>query len=239
MIYIGTSGFYYKHWKGLFYPEDLQKKEYLNFYSKNFKALELNITFYRLPNENTIKNWVSQTPDNFSFVCKIWRRISHLKKLNNIEDDLKYFSNLMKYFGKKLKALLLQLPPSFKFNKEKILKFKKIYDLEIPLVIEGRNKTFFESSSIDFFYQNKLSLSSIDSPNFKEKYFYTANPFYLRLHGSKSLYSSIYTKEELKKAIDFIKTNVPSDSDVFIFFNNDFNCYAIQNAKEILDMIEY
>lgn len=237
MIYIGTSGFFYSHWKGIFYPENLSKEKYLNFYSQNFNSLELNITFYRLPKEKTIKKWVLETQRDFSFVCKIWRRISHYKKLVNIKEDLNYFLNLMENFGEKLKALLLQLPPSFKFDKEKILKFLEIYDKRFPLIIEGRNKTFFEEDSLNFFKENNLSLASIDSPSFKEKYFFTANPFYLRFHGSKSLYSSLYSKEELEKAGNFIREKVPKNSDIFIFFNNDFNGYAIKNAKEMGEIL--
>lgn len=237
MIYIGTSGFYYEHWKGIFYPEDLKKDKYLNFYSKNFKSLELNITFYRLPKKETIKKWVNETPQDFAFSCKLWRRISHLKKLANADDDLKRFLDLVSNFDKKLKVLLVQLPPSFKFNPEKVLNFMENYDFFIPLVFEGRNKTFFEEDSIKFFKEKNISLASIDSPNFREKYFYTSKPFYLRFHGSKNLYSSLYTKEELKRAADFIKNGVPKGVDVFVFFNNDFNGYALQNASEISSML--
>ncbi len=163
MIYIGTSGFFYNHWKGIFYPEELSKENYLKYYANSFNSLELNITFYRLPKEKTIKKWVKETPSNFSFVCKIWRRISHYKKLVKVEEDLNYFLNLMKNFGEKLKALLLQLPPSFKFDGEKILKFLEIYGKRFPLIIEGRNKTFFEKDSLNFFKEKNLSLASIDS----------------------------------------------------------------------------
>jgi uncharacterized protein YecE (DUF72 family) len=238
VIYIGTSGFFYNHWKGIFYPEELKKEKYLEFYSKNFNCLELNITFYRLPKEKTIENWVKATPDEFCFVCKIWRRISHLKKLSGIKEELEKFLKLMENFGNKLKVLLLQLPPSFKFDCEKILNFYKEYSFSVPIVIEGRNKTFFEENSIEFFKKNKISLASIDSPNFREKYFFTSKPFYLRFHGSKSLYSSLYSKEELEKAANFIKEKVPKDIDIFIFFNNDFGGYAIKNAYEIKELIK-
>lgn len=238
MIYLGTSGFSYDHWKGIFYPEDLRKEDYLKFYSKEFNALELNITFYRLPKEGTIKKWVKNTPPNFAFVCKIWRRISHLKKLKDIEEDLKKFLAVMENFGEKLKGLLLQLPPSFKFEEAKILEFKRIYNFYVPFILEARNKTFFEEKAVEFFKKNKIPLSSVDSRNLREMYFYTANPFYLRFHGPESLYSSLYKLEDLKKAVDFIGKNVPKNSDIFIFFNNDFNGYAIKNAREIKSLCE-
>lgn len=237
MIFIGTSGFSYNHWKGIFYPEDLKKEKYLEFYAKNFNSLELNITFYRLPKKETIKKWKKETPEGFAFSCKVWRRISHLKKLKSFEEDLKKFLEIMSFFGDKLKVLLLQLPPSFKFDPEKILTFAEKYKFYVPFVLEGRNKTFFEENSLKFFRENGISLCSIDSPTFREKYFYTSNPFYLRFHGSKNLYSSLYTGEELKKAVDFIKREVPENSDIFIFFNNDFNAYALQNAREISSML--
>lgn len=237
MIYVGTSGFSYDHWKGIFYPENLKKEKYLEFYAKNFSCLELNITFYRLPKKETIRKWVRETPGGFAFSCKVWRRISHLKKLKNFEEDLNKFLEIMSFFNGKLKVLLLQLPPSFKFDPEKILNFINNYKFSAPLVIEGRNRTFFEENSIKFFKENGISLCSIDSPDFREKYFYTSNPFYLRFHGSKNLYSSLYSKEELEKAVDFIKKEVPNKSDIFLFFNNDFNAYAIQNAREISSML--
>lgn len=237
MIYVGTSGFSYDHWKGIFYPENLKKEKYLEFYAKNFSCLELNITFYRLPRKETIKKWARETPEGFAFSCKIWRRISHLKKLKDFKEDLKKFLEVLSFFGEKLKVLLLQLPPSFKFNPEIILNFIESYDFFAPLVVEGRNKTFFEENSLNFFKEKRISLCSIDSPNFREKYFFTSSPLYIRFHGWKNLYSSLYSAKDLKRAVDFIKREVPLGTDVFIFFNNDFNGYAIQNAREISSML--
>src|SRR5436305_1125876 len=102
----GTSGFSFKEWKGNFYPADLSPADMLSFYAKRFSTVEINNTFYRMPSESVLLNWSAQVPDEFSFVLKAPRRITHIKKLKNVDDDVAYLSKTAAVLGKKRGPLL-------------------------------------------------------------------------------------------------------------------------------------
>src|SRR5262249_4214605 len=107
----GTSGFSFKEWKGNFYPADLSPADMLSFYGKRFFTVEINNTFYRMPEETVLLNWSGQVPDDFSFVLKAPRRITHIKRLKNVTDDVDYLFKTAAVLGKKLGPMLFQLPP--------------------------------------------------------------------------------------------------------------------------------
>jgi len=124
-IHIGTSGWNYKHWRGKFYPEDIPQKKWLEFYCKNFKTVELNNTFYRLPEEKTFDNWRKNTPDDFIFSVKASRYITHIKKLID-KEPLKEFLKRARHLKEKLGPILFQLPPGWKYNEERFNSFLNI-----------------------------------------------------------------------------------------------------------------
>jgi uncharacterized protein YecE (DUF72 family) len=110
-IHIGTSGFYYDHWIGRCYPEDISKRDLLLFFAKNFKTVEINSTFYHLPKQSTIAHWLEATPDDFIFALKANRSITHRKKIDAVLDEIRLFIHLIKPLKEKLGVILFQLPP--------------------------------------------------------------------------------------------------------------------------------
>ena len=124
--YIGTSGYIYDHWYGVFYPEDLTKDKWLEHYCQFFDTVELNVTFYRLPFEAAFKGWYKRTPENFLFTVKGSRFITHIKKLNDPKEPVKLLFDRAKHLKEKLGMILWQLPPGFKANLDRLEDFCKL-----------------------------------------------------------------------------------------------------------------
>src|SRR5215471_2163286 len=119
-FFVGTSGFQYKEWKGSFYPEKLPEKEMLNYYGQRFSTVEINNTFYRMPKENVVQSWAEQVPDEFRFVLKAPQRITHIKRLKDVDDDVTYFQRVALALQHRLGPLLFQFPPNFKKDLERL-----------------------------------------------------------------------------------------------------------------------
>src|SRR5437773_8667936 len=112
-VFVGTSGFAYKEWKGSFYPEDLSAKKYLSYYAEHFPTTEINNTFYRMPTAKLCEGWYAEVPEGFLFTLKVSQRITHFKRLKNVEDDMNFFLNSAAALHEKLGPILVQLPPNF------------------------------------------------------------------------------------------------------------------------------
>ena len=113
-LYVGTSGYSYKEWKGRFYPDKLPEKQMLGFYAKHFNSCEINATFYKMPNVETLEKWAHEVPDNFVFTLKATQRITHQKRLKEVDELLTYFLDTAKTLGPRLGPILVQLPPNMK-----------------------------------------------------------------------------------------------------------------------------
>ncbi|HWN90820.1 MAG TPA: DUF72 domain-containing protein, partial [Verrucomicrobiae bacterium] len=120
MIRIGTSGYNYPEWRGSFYPEKFPAAKMLPYYAERFSTVEINYTFYRMPNAKTIAGWVAETPPGFSFTLKAPRRITHYARLRDIDDPLRYFLDTAAGLGPKLGSVLVQLPPNFKKDLDRL-----------------------------------------------------------------------------------------------------------------------
>src|SRR5690606_9874997 len=147
-IHIGTSGWNYKHWKKNFYPADLPQKKWLEFYYGKFKTVELNNSFYRLPEEKTFDNWRKSTPEDFIFSVKASRYITHIKKLID-EEPLKEFLKRTKFLKEKLGPILFQLPPGWKYNEERFDAFLKILPDKFKFIFEFRNESWWNDNVIN------------------------------------------------------------------------------------------
>ena len=122
-VWAGTSGYSYKAWKGAFYPEDLPNKDMLSFYGSKLNAVEINNTFYRMPREHVLENWAEAVPDGFRFVLKASRRITHFKRLKDVEEETEYFVRTASALGDRAGVILYQLPPNFKRDDDRLTDF--------------------------------------------------------------------------------------------------------------------
>ena len=168
-ILIGTSGYNYPHWGGgVFYPKKLPQRRWLEFYSREFNTVELNVTFYRLPQESAFLSWRKRTPDGFKFAVKGSRFITHVKRLKDPGQPLKLFFSRVKLLKEKLGPVLWQLPPSFKSNPKRLAGFLKALKKykSIRQAFEFRNETWFSDEIFKMLKLENASLCSADFPIF-------------------------------------------------------------------------
>jgi len=242
-ILIGTSGWNYSHWQGIFYPEGIPQNRWLEFYSRFFKTVEINMTFYRFPPEKMIENWKNRVPEGFVFSVKGNRSITHLKKLKNVEFILKKFLSLISIFEQKLGPILFQLPPSFSFKKELLKEFCEVLSSQEIIKngkfsVELRDKRWINEEVFSILKIYNISLCFSDYPGVEIDSPSTADFVYIRRHGPTSLYSSCYNEEEIRKDAYFIGKYLEKDMDIFVYYNNDANAWAVQNALQLKEMVK-
>lgn len=238
-IYIGTSGWSYKHWKGTFYPEGTKAKEEFHYYQDNFDTVEINNSFYRLPSAETIKNWERSVSKDFLFSVKASRYITHLKKLHDAGDALNEFLNRISALETKLGPLLFQLPPNMKYNAERLQAFLQELPEDHRYVFEFRNKEWYCEEAYDLLRSYNCSFCIFELAGVFTPEMVTADFVYVRLHGpGKNKYQGSYTDEQLEEWADKCKAWQRKSLDVFIYFDNDEKGYAAFNAKTLKDLLE-
>lgn len=241
-FHIGTSGWSYKHWSGVFYPENVKSAQYLEYYATKFDCVELNSSFYHLPKEATVAGWVRRTQDLFLFCPKISRYITHRLKLANIEDPLKRFFDVFQLLKKQMGPVLIQLPPGLTFNRSKVQTALRILSKqygEYRFALEVRHPSWITGDFFDLLVQYGMAYVIADSG---KRYPYheavTADFVYLRFHGREQLYASDYCESDLRTYAEKINGWLKGGKEVWVFFNNDFNGYAIKNVEMLRTILE-
>lgn len=240
-LFIGTSGFNYSHWeKGVFYPNKLLKKDQLKYFTKHFKTVELNNSFYRLPSEKTFLIWRKTTPPDFLFAIKVSRFITHFKKLNQCREQWKIFLKRASILKSKLGPFLFQLPPNWKINPNRFKSFVEMIeesDSDSRFVFEFRNPSWFSSDVVRFLknYEN-ISICLTDSPDWPKGPEVENKFVYFRMHGGRILYNSNYPEKELREMASRIGNYQKRKSDVYCYFNNDAKGFAVRNAERLLQL---
>jgi len=238
-LYVGTSGYSYRHWFDVFYPEDLSKYKLLEFYAEHFNTVELNVTFYRIPKESTFKSWYKRTPDNFAFAVKANRRLTHLKRLNVKEDDVKGFMEIIGLLKEKLAVVLWQLPPSFKKDTDKLVNLLEILKgYNVKYVFEFRNQTWLDKETCSILKDFGATLCISDWP-FHIEPATEFDFYYIRRHGAEgdAPFSRSYTDEEIKEDARLVSDLLKKDKEVFVFFNNDTEGFAVKNAQRLKEEV--
>ncbi|MEN4018464.1 MAG: DUF72 domain-containing protein [Methanobacterium sp.] len=235
--FLGCSGWYYKDWKGRFYPERLDESKWLEYYSRHFNTVEINNTFYRFPNEKIVKGWYNRTPEDFKITLKVNQLITHRKRFKDTQSAINRFYNLADILEDKLGCILFQFPPNILKNIAFLKNAIKQFDPVKNNIVEFRHPGWFDSEVYSLLSDFEIGFCSVSSPELPEDIITTSDTVYMRFHGIGSeKYRYFYSKEELKGWADKIrKLDV---EDVFCYFNNDYNANAPQNCimlKEILE----
>lgn len=233
--FIGCSGYYYSYWKNRFYPEGTPAKDWLSYYAKVFKTVELNGTFYRTPRITTLQKYVAQTPSNFKFSAKMNRHITHVLRLKNCKTEIdNYLQLLQDGLGDKLANVLFQLPAGFKFSTENLENILENVPHQSGSVIEFRDISWWTEEVYEAFKKAQLTFCNVDFPGLASHIVHTSNLFYLRMHGSPELFKSSYSTRELK----IYAKQIPQDKDAFIYFNNTVYEAGYQNAQELIEILK-
>lgn len=235
---VGCSGWSYKDWAGPFYPKDAEPKDYLKIYSKVFNCVEIDSSFYRLPNPFIISLWKKNTPENFIFTAKFPKKITHDAKLQDTSNTLEY---LYKTFGgleKKLGPLIIQLPPSFKYDKDMpaLQNFTTEINQDFRHAIEFRHKSWFRKDVYSLLEKHNISLCWSLTQYTETPTELTADFIYARMVGDRSITEFSGKQkdrtEEMKKMNTSITESIDSVDDAFVFFNNHFAGFGPESANE-------
>lgn len=237
-IYIGTSGWIYQDWNTYFYPHKTKNK--LAYYSKYFKTVEVNYTFYQMPDKKTVLNWSNTTPRDFSFSIKLNRYFTHMKRLNIDNKTIERLSSFLQTFsflGKKFNALLIQLPPSEKFNPMKFIVFLKALNQkldtdQITVAVEPRHNSWFCDEYYHLINQYGCTAVAAIYPDRPPPGSADPQTRYFRFHGKHSLfdYSNGLLAEWGKY---FTGLSSCAKQDLLIYFNNDQRARSAVNALEL------
>ncbi len=227
----GTSGYSYKEWKGNFYPEDLATTGMLAYYAKLFSTVEINNTFYRMPAAKVLLNWAEQVPDGFAFVLKAPRRISHDKRLKNVDEDVAYLVKTMAALGQKRGPLLFQLPPFFRKDLPCLRGFLGLLPREWPAALEFRHQSWFDDEVFAVLREHNAALCLADADNELEIPFVaTAEWGYLRLRRPE--YSDADLSDWAKRV-----TAQPW-KEAFVFFKHEEEGKGPEFASRFLKMVD-
>lgn len=236
--FVGTSGWHYEHWRGLYYPVELAKPKWLKFYSKQFNTVELNNSFYHLPTEKAFITWRESSPENFVFAVKVSRFITHIKKLRNIGSASDNFLSRACLLQNKLGPLLYQLPPNMKRNDGVLESFLSILPQEYHHVFEFRHESWIDDAVFEILRRHKVGLCVFDMPGFICPLVATSDFAYIRFHGSGDMYASCYSDEELSQWAKKIAKLGKEVQAVYIYFNNDAEAFAVKNALTLAGYLE-
>jgi uncharacterized protein YecE (DUF72 family) len=211
---VGTSGYSYKEWKGHFYPEKLPEKQMLAYYGERFSTVEINNTFYRLPKADVLKSWAAQVPENFRFVLKVSQKITHMKRLQNVEDETSYLLRTASVLEARLGPLLFQLPPNMKKDLPRLGAFLNFMGDERKAVFEFRHESWLDSEVLDCLRTHTCALCCADMEDGAcSDLVSTAGWGYVRLRRED------YTDDDLRKWIERLRAQ-PWD-EAYVFFKHE------------------
>ena len=226
-VYVGTSGYSYKEWKGNFYPEDLPAKEMLAYYSRRLPAVEINNTFYRLPQANMIENWKEQVPAKFRFSIKATQRITHIKRLKNCTEETKYLLDTAALLGDRLGVVLFQLPPNSKKDLERLKDFLDCLPATIRSAFEFRNESWHDDEIFDLLKSKDAALVVSDTDEKPlDKIISTAKWGYLRLR------KTTYAADDLKAWMERVQNQKWKEA--FVFFKHEDEGVGPKLAAEFI-----
>jgi uncharacterized protein YecE (DUF72 family) len=236
-IWIGTSGWHYKHWIGNFYPAGLPGSRMLAHYIEKFDTVELNNSFYKLPAENSLSAWRDSTPPHFHFAVKGSRFLTHMKKLKNAEEGLNRFLRAVGVLGPKLGPVLFQLPPHWEIDADRLADFLAIFPRDLRCAFEFRNPTWNTQAIYDLLARYNAGYCIFELAGYLSPCAVTANFTYVRLHGPGGKYQGTYSDAQLRKWARQIATWSKTLDAIYVYFDNDDSGYAPKDALRLKGML--
>jgi uncharacterized protein YecE (DUF72 family) len=226
-IRVGTSGYNYPEWRGTFYPEKFSTDKMLAYYAERFPTVEINYTFYRLPNEKLLTGWSQGTPDQFSFTLKAPRRITHDAKLQRCEDLVRTFCTTARILGPKLGVLLFQLAPTFKKNEQVLRDFVELLPEGTRAAFEFRHDSWHDAAVFDTLRSRNLALCIADSEKMSTPIEMTADYAYFRLRDEG------YQPDDIDRWAQTIAA-LPGIADAFVYFKHEEQGLGPEFAQRLM-----
>jgi len=235
-IRIGTSGWIYRHWQGLFYPANLPQKQWFAYYARSFDTVEINSTFYHLHNASVFEHWRQQAPGGFLYSIKASRIITHNQRLEGCQDTLETFLSRASLLGETLGPVLFQLPPSFSLDLSRFESFFALLPQGFSYAMEFRNPTWLTEEVFALLERFGVALCIHDMSPLQVPLRITAKFVYLRFHGDVD-HTGDYPLETLALWAERMKAWQRNGLAVFAYFNNDASGMAVRNALTVKQLL--
>ena len=236
-IYIGTSGYHYKHWRNIFYPAGTQPAHYLQHYLHYFSTVEINNSFYRLPTSETFANWRLAVPDNFLFSVKASRFITHMKKLKDPQQSFGNFLQNVVALEEKLGPILFQLPPRWSCDLLRFEQFLKALPTGFLYTFEFRDHSWYNEAVYNLLRQYQAAFCIYDLEQHQSPILVTTHFVYIRLHGPLGKYNGSYSDEALHEWAARAVNWAQAGKAVYIYFDNDIGGHAVVDAQRLQHLV--
>lgn len=230
-IHVGTSGYNYTEWRGTFYPEDLPSKEMFGFYSGVFKTVEINYTFYRMPTQKTTTAWLAQAPAGFTYTLKAPQRMTHIQKLKDAGENLRFFCDAARVLGGHLGALLFQLPPTFRCDVKRLSAFLAEMPADVRPAFEFRHDSWLNDEVYALLKSCNAALCIADFGDKTTPLRPTARHGYFRLRDEG------YQPEDLGRWADRILEQRDAWDEVFVYFKHEEEGKGPEFARAFIDRL--
>lgn len=230
MIRIGCSGWNYRHWRGLFYPEGLPVKHWFAHYAAHFDTVEINASFYRRPAPETFAAWRDQAPPGFCYAVKAPRFITHMRKLKDCAPSIAEFLDRARNLQPALGPILYQLPPRWGFDRERLQDFLALLPKDLTHVFEFRDPSWLADEVLALLDDAGVGFCAHDFPGLATQRAATGEVAYVRFHGSTGKYWGRYSKDALAGWADWMRGQEAEGRTVWAYFNNDIHGHAIEDA---------
>jgi uncharacterized protein YecE (DUF72 family) len=236
-VFIGTSGWSYRSWEGAFYPARLPKTHQFDFYATQFPTVEINLTFYRLPTHQMVKNWKAKAPAGFVYAVKGSRFITHMKKLLNVREALHEYFRCLEPLRHRVGVVLWQLPPFLEKDTARLDEFLQQLPKTYDHAVEFRHPSWLEDDVYKILRRHRAAFVSVSSRAMPADHTVTSNLVYIRFHGLEGGAAHDYTRGELAPWAAHARRQAGEGKRVYVFFNNDVNARAPANAKTFMEIV--
>jgi uncharacterized protein YecE (DUF72 family) len=236
-LWIGTSGWTYRDWRGEFYPRELATKNWLRWYAERFSTTEINGSFYRTPSLEAVRGWRAQTPDDFLFAWKASKFITHWKRLNDhSRNSLELMESRLRVLEPKVGPVLFQLPARFRADRPRLARFLKLLNRRRLYAFEFRHASWYESSILDLLRAENVALCHSDHRDAPAQWEVTSNHVYVRGHGPTGQYRDRYSKRQLTNWADTFRRWRRRRLAIYCYFDNDQKSAAPQDAQRLAEL---
>jgi len=237
-VWIGTSGWQYRHWRGTFYPADLPVRTWLEFYAGAFATVESNSAFYRLPERRTFEQWAERTPDDFIMAVKVSRFLTHIKRLAAPAEPVERFIGRVAGLGDELGPVLIQLPPAMRIDARRLERVLARFPASIRVAVEFRHASWFVDEIREILVDHGAALCLADRRGVLTPLWRTADWTYLRFHEGRAHPRPAYGRAALATWARRLADRWSADEDCFVYFNNDWRACAPRDAARFARQLQ-
>jgi uncharacterized protein YecE (DUF72 family) len=235
-VFVGCSGWQYRHWRGDFYPADLPMRLWFEHYAARFDTVEINNTFYRLPDAAVFRAWRQRAPEGFTFAVKASRYLTHMKKLKDPEPPLELFFSRARELGRTLGPVLYQLPPRWPVDIARLEVFLGALPKRRTHVLEFREPSWYRDDVFALMERYGVSLCLHDMHGSASGQLQVGPIVYVRFHGTER-YSGSYSDERLERWAEWMRSRRAEGRPIYAYFNNDVGGHAPRDAVRLRAML--